>query len=375
MKKCKLFYCPIIKTGDAEIRGLENLDEEVKNHITPLIELTRSRSTKKLPRGDIFRRIKRLKQAYGERRFILDLTSIPELTNMQIEDLLKSEGNYQNWIDFLIDLKEELPLLIPTILVTDDVDDLSEINGRLQREAKELNKSFDWITYRFEIQDEEYESDLDIIKTEIDLAHKLICVIDCNFISQQKASIYSNTIENTIKKLINLGVHNIIVAGTSFPQNPTEFGEEKYGEYKLEEVLTFEKVHKDINRDFNKKINLIYGDYASVNPNRNDQRGGSPWIPRIDIPMSQNLFYFRYRRNKDIEETYDQAYKKVARQIVRDDRYKKIRKKLNSCWGVQQIEMAANNSPPGLSPSFWISVRMNIHITLQLSRILSRINL
>lgn len=364
-------YIPIIKTGDAEMRGLENLSEKVKDQITPLVELTRSRSTKKLPRGDIFRRIARLNQAYGKRQFIIDLTGIKELTNQQIEELLKSDGNYKTWVKFITERKQELPLLIPTVQVKEDIDDLQEINRRLQGQVRELNKCFDLIAYRFEVHDQNYISDLDIIKKEIDLPSKLICVIDSNFINQQKATIYSNAIENVITNLAKLGIYNIIVAGTSFPQNPTAFGEDEHGDYNLEEVITYNSVKKDLDHNIKKKINLIYGDYASINPNRNDQRGGSPWVPRIDIPNLETLFYFRSRRNKKIEESYAQAYERVARQVFQDTRYKKIKKELGSCWGLQQIELAANGVPPGLSPSFWISVRMNIHITLRSASILS----
>ena len=39
-------YVPVMKTGDAELRGLANLSSDVKDRIVPLIELTRSRSSK-----------------------------------------------------------------------------------------------------------------------------------------------------------------------------------------------------------------------------------------------------------------------------------------------------------------------------------------
>jgi hypothetical protein len=41
-----LNYVPIIKTGDAEVKGFLNLLEKTKNSITPLFELTRYRKTR-----------------------------------------------------------------------------------------------------------------------------------------------------------------------------------------------------------------------------------------------------------------------------------------------------------------------------------------
>jgi len=42
---------------------------------------------------------------------------------------------------------------------------------------------------------------------------------------------------------------------------------------------------------------------------------------------------------------------------------------LNKNWGINQIKNASDGASPGSSPSFWISVRMNIHIEQQLMRL------
>jgi hypothetical protein len=172
-------------------------------------------------------------------------------------------------------------------------------------------------------------------------------------------------VKDIINDLVNLGVKNIILSATSFPQNPTEYGDDREGKYDLEETTIFNKVLNGLDSASKKKLNLIYGDYASINPNRNDQRGGRAWIPRIDIPTERKLFYLRYRRNSQIQESYAKAYTKVAQKITREPDYKRLREKLRNCWGIKQIELAAEGEPQGLTPSFWISVRMNIHITLQ----------
>ena len=85
----------ILRTvGDKEILELEktdievdNLSDLVKDGITPLFELTRSRTTRKLKEGDIFRRLAKLNEIFGDRRFFLDLTDDPNLSNKQIRRL------------------------------------------------------------------------------------------------------------------------------------------------------------------------------------------------------------------------------------------------------------------------------------------------
>ena len=50
-------YIPIIKTGDAELKALQNLDTRYKVKFTPVIELTRGRRSKKDVVGILQKRI------------------------------------------------------------------------------------------------------------------------------------------------------------------------------------------------------------------------------------------------------------------------------------------------------------------------------
>ena len=111
--------------------------------------------------------------------------------------------------------------------------------------------------------------------------------------------------------------------------------------------------------------NIIYGDYGSINPIRNDNivmaRG---WIPRIDVALSNSYFYHKKRREGN---SYAETYKTVAKKVVNDPYFPRKLK----CWGTDQI-IISQRTPVSLIPSFWISVRMNIHIEQQLRRISSK---
>lgn len=355
-----LTYVPIIKTSDAEIRGLENLYKDAKDRITPLFELTRSRKSKNVPRGDIIRRLNRLEEAYGTRQFILDLTADPDSRNKQIEDLQNNVKGYKNWIKFLASVKEDFPETIPVIQVSDiGVDNAKDFYERIQKEVESLDKNFDNIVYRFPLEYEDFKGDLDSVCEAI-ASNKIICIIDAGFITQEKSSIYSTKATNVIKELDDFSLGKIALAATSVHRNPAEFGGEEYGEFQLEECLFYEKVNSKVQAD------LIYGDYATINPLRSQQAGGRGWVPRIDVPTKELIFYYRSRK-RETETNYAAAYTRVARRTVRDKRYIDIKNTLDTCWGIEQIELAAKGFPQGLSPSFWISVRMNIHITLRIS--------
>jgi len=349
-------YVPIIKTGDAEIRGLENLNDDVKNDITPLFELTRSRKSKNVPRGDIIRRLNRLEEAYGTRQFIIDLTADPLLANKQIEHLHDNREGYKNWIKFLVSRKEKFPEIIPVIQISDiGVDNARDFYKRIQKQVKSLDKIFDNIVYRFPLEYEDFKGDLGAICQAIS-SDKIICVIDARFITQEKSAIYSSKAIEVIEELDDFSFGKIVLSATSFPKNPVEFGGEEYGEFQLEECLFFEKVNKAIQPE------LIYGDYATINPIRSLQAGGRGWIPRIDMPTENIIFYYRSRKS-ELEASYAAAYSRVAKRMIKDQRYKEVKNKIGKFWGIEQIELAAKGYPQGLSPSFWISVRMNIHIT------------
>ena len=158
----------------------------------------------------------------------------------------------------------------------------------------------------------------------------------------------------------------LVILSTSFPKFVTDLGDEEEDSFPLEEVF----LHEEIAKNKGARTVIHYGDYGSINPIRNDQiimRSG--WRPRIDFPTSEGrIFYYREKREKDDEgvtNSYASHYASVANNVVNDPSFEK----LQDCWGVTQIESAAAGHPPGVSPSFWISVRMEIHMRQQVNRL------
>lgn len=90
------------------------------------------------------------------------------------------------------------------------------------------------------------------------------------------------------------------------------------------------------------------------------------WIPRIDIPLEDRIYYIRQRRPKGVSK-YAPTYSDVARQIIRTTNFPWLKDN----WGIAQIINCAEGAAPSSSPSFWISVRMCIHLEQQCKRIYS----
>ena len=358
-------YQPIIKLGEAEIKALEKSSDMVLNHIEPIIEITRGRksvtaSRKKESEPYPFdNRLARIKDIFKGKDIAIDLTSDEALLNEQIIQLYDPNNGYEKWISFLCKLKDEnvFHKITPCLIINGTDSNFTE---NLKRQADSLIRNFGNFIYRSSIIDENCYSDLSQLDQYL---KKIIVLIDCDYVIQPQRNEVSKKVSSRIDNLNKLSSNSIktyIVCGTSFPKNISDIGDDVSDEFILSEVKIFEEIKK-------KHHSVIYSDYASVNPIRNDKiimaRG---WIPRIDIPLEDRIYYIRQRRPKGVSK-YAPTYSDVARQIIRTTNFPWLKDN----WGIAQIINCAEGAAPSSSPSFWISVRMCIHLEQQCKRIYS----
>lgn len=365
-------YFLIFKTGDAEIRALANTDKNVLNKITPIIELTRGRKLpskekdpekKKLeiPQYPYDKRLGIISDIFKGQKVIFDLTSDESLSSVEIKALYNPEGGYHKWIELLSSLKAEKKFteLTPCIILSADDKNLDD---NIAQEVESLTSLFESVAYRSDIFDDNCYYDLDIVKRHLN-GKQLFVIVDCSYVIQANISEYVNKVKARVinlNQLVPAGTR-IIVSATSFPRNIGEIGRDDYDEFKLSEVVIATDLAKQ-------GICVEYSDYGSINPIRNDTIVmAHGWIPRIDVPLKDKFYYYRERKSKN--QSYPSVYKKVATNAIRDPKFPKD---MNANWGIRQIQSSANGGSPGSSPSFWISVRMSIHIEQQLKRLESQ---
>ena len=346
-------YALLIKTGDSELRALSNFPDT--SSILPIIELTRGRKSKTDKEGSIEKRLKRIKDIFNGQEIILDLTSDDSLSNATIDGFFVPDNGYQNWVEFLISIKREncFSRLIPTIIVDgSDVD----IEANLRSQASSIAREFNCMAYRCNIEDDGCVDDIDAIKEYMNENESFI-IIDNGYIQPSEVLSCANKTIELINKIISIVPKAVfIVASTSFPD---KLPDEDSSTIRLSEIELFKLVKLSL-----KSINIIYGDYGGVNPIRNDGIVmAHGWRPRIDVPLADSVYYCRRRRG-GLE--YSTTYSMVAQEAYSDSRFPSSMK---GNWGVQQILNAADGASPGSNPSFWISVRMNIHIEQQLRRL------
>lgn len=351
-------YNLIVKTAEAEIRALENVPQDHIAKIFPIIELTRGRKITRDNKAQypFDKRLTKLKKIFKDGEVCIDVTSESTLSSPETIALFDSKDGYANWVNFLLQLKEEnaFAKIVPTILWNFNDSDFEE---NIRKQISSLIAIFGTVAYRNPIEDEGVYDDLESFFQDV----PLIYILDCGYVPGASCK---NVSEKSISRIKNLQeiqslkLKKIIVASTSYPNNVTEFGEHETDTIKLSEVDLFRLISTSCKSEI-----IQYGDYGSINPVRNDaivmSRG---WVPKIDVSNEISVFYHRKRRPKGIT-AYSDTYIQVAKACVNDSAFPKSD---NETWGIRQIRLCAQGLVPSSSPSFWISVRMNTHINRRL---------
>lgn len=355
-------YLPIIKTGEAECRAVMESPFLANNDaIIPIIELTRGRKKSiKLENGKnlvsfpFSNRLNKLKKGFYGDIVAIDLTSDEDLLSEEIYTLYDPKNGYENWCSFIgsIDVEGCFKKIIPSIIFNWNDDKFLE---NIQLEIVRLTKKFDSVFYRCDLQSTDCYDEIPTILQFLPSGTKLCVLIDAGYLQESikddAIALFTSRIENIIK-ILQGNNYSIAIASTSFPNNVTEYGDL--------ETSTIRQIEKDIFKSVRESHDkLLYSDYATINPIRNDlvtmARG---WIPRIDVPVYDSIYYYRHRRPPRMS-AYKGTYAYVAGRAISDVRFPNG---LDELWGISMIRSCAFGIVPSSAPNFWISVRMNIHL-------------
>lgn len=348
----EFIYFPVIKTRDSELRCFAHIDDIDFSKILPIYELTKSRKTQMAPDGDIYRRMKQIADIQKGRPFILDLSTDERYSNPQIEQLLSEHNGFKEWQYFLFDLHSELNIIPMVHLYEDDNGEFSDVEDFVKNASAKAR--FLAVRLPYDLSDKEVQHYLKPIASNLNEGCKIFVIFDAEFIRNKNTSDVIDTFLEACTGTECFGdkVESVVMLCTSFPSNVAQTGgEDISGKFRIYE----EEIYQGVSEEFPIK----YGDYASINTEQIEMKGGT-FVPRIDIASLDGKYftYKRYRRNNG-------GYVKAAEHTVSDtNSYKPL-----DVWADKEIAAAAANNPSGISPAFWISIRMNYYIK---SRILLR---
>ncbi len=361
-------YFPIIKTGEAEIRAIQRLTPRLMEGIIPIIELTRGRQKtidlegEKIITYPFNKRLEKIRESLNGRDVFFDLTSDDGLLSNEIYSLYDYQNGYKKWIEFINNNIGESGFrnIIPSVLFNWD-DDRFEVNLKLQLEK--LSDFCNAVMYRTALQTKDCYDELPIILKYLPRDCQLWIVLDGGFLHESAVSLAYNRckkrIHNLRERVINDRNVKFVVAVTSYPDRAYDYGVDVPIIINHSEVL----LHNKLKQDF---TDIEYGDYAGINPIRNDlvtmARG---WIPRIDIPLEEKTKVYWKRRPKGVTE-YKHTYIRLAEEVINDSEFPYD---LQNEWGISEILSCAEGYVTSSAPGFWISVRIYNHIFQQLKRL------
>ncbi len=374
-------YFLLFKTGQSETRCWRHFEHFRKREISPIIELTRGRKKPRTGKGvpedqwsltpgifDYQKNVETVVKEFTETRAsILDITREPSLMCAELSEKALSEGGYYRWRQFCSQMRAAgLASMIPTLLINPSEDETIEVyKDNIRVQLNGLMDDFGAVAYRASVlHDTDFFYDIALLASDINehisAGRRFILVIDHEFIRTGTGIIHALRTSQLIQQVRQLTPKmEIVVLATSFPSNVTELGGEENGIFPTEESYLYDEILRQINDN----EGIYYGDYGSINPVRNDlvfARGG--WRPRIDYPTNdRRIFYYREKRDGA---TYASHYASVAADVVGDSKFDD----LSGSWGVQQIRHAAAGRVSSSSPSFWISVRMEIFLQRQVAQ-------
>lgn len=375
-------YFLLFKTAQSETRCWRNFEHRHKPDIVPIIELTRGRKKPKAGQGipddqwsstpgifDYQKSIDTVLTDFADSEAsILDMTREPSLSCAELSELTVSVNGYARWRQFCSQMRGGgLINMIPTILINPSDDETpDEYKDNVRTQLDSLITDFGAVAYRASVlHDTDFLYDITLLAPDINqhvaAGRRFILVIDHEFIRTGTGILHALRTSQIIQQVRLLTPHvEVVVLATSFPSNVTEVGGEDEGIFRAEETYLYEEIMRQINDN----QGIFYGDYGSINPVRNDlvfARGG--WRPRIDYPTNDRRFF--YYREKREAATYASHYSSVAADVVADPKFDA----LSGSWGVKQIQDAAVGRVPSSSPSFWISVRMEVFLQRQAARL------
>ena len=345
-------YIPMLCLKPAEMAAIEELPEKDKDLLLPLIPIKRWANSKTLNKS-----IGRIQKAIGLRSWIADidndfLSNIEAKQNkddaifQEIKELANPSDGYRNWIAYIT----ENPELLPVVQLM-DVQELDKQLDNLILIDRLITVRFQ-MSGKFAITQSNFNFAINVMIRK-NFPSGLLIILDygdldrVNLIEYQRYS----TLFNQLHRIFPSASFSI--SGTSFPYS---FAGSYKGEIPIYERQIFNKVSNECSN-----ITLIYSDRASTRALSMNGGVGVP-PPRIDYPLKNDWRFIR-KELKGSGKDKEDLYKEAAIDIMKSDYYGD----LPPLWGTQMIEKTSLGDPYSItSASRATAVRINLHLYQQL---------
>lgn len=349
-------YIPFLKLKSNEILAIKELEEELKDEITPFFDFPRrdvlTEDTFKKTTEKMVRSVR--KHLYNISYFYLD--------NFDIDSNLKIDGIYN--YAYLLESYSDFPV-IPVVSIDRSDDHINAVcdaknSGLIDSEvfalrlAPEDFENFDVVT------DDINEMIGDVFETfdNMDL------IFDCRVCLNQNLDTLALNIINFAQKFSeSYSIRKLIVTGSSIPPSIADVtGTESEVELHRAELRVFYLV----NMELGKLFNMILGDYGIVSPNYSElgimpEAMQNVTAPKILYAFNNYQYFIRggalKTHPRGFAQYYDLAEILVAKDFYRGENYS---------FGDRFLKEKSYGTGSNVTPSIIIKPTVNAHITFML---------
>lgn len=330
-------YFPTLRTRQAELKGLEQLDVDRKRQIVPLLTLGR------WPRAlDFTKAADKARDCMAGLPYFLDLTTDARHLIEHQSTLRDPANGFAAWRTFV----NGYPLAIPVVQTT---------GGAAAQSVRDQVLAFEGQVGRVAFRIRDFSFDTPMVLAALSEMHdpyKAIVFIDCQYIRNALSAYIAASVATIDSLRAAFPGLVIVVLSTSFPLSTISFSDpatQRSGFIDIQE----RNLHSSIGGD----SVAIYGDHASIHSVVYDDTTIMTWAARIDFPRELDWHFERRPRVQSEAGYIDCAQSLVASEPDIGTR---------NIWGEQMIVDAAAGRPHAKAPASWISVRVNIHLSRQI---------
>lgn len=328
-------YFPALRTRQAELTGLKQLDDARKARIVPMLTLGQWRGSSELTRA-----AEKAVDAIGGRPFFMDLSNDNRKVEAHWAQLRDSTTAFKAWRDFAAEYDNAFPVVqMPAGARLRDV----------VQQAQEIESSYGTVAFR--IQDFGSQTSLVLSAVSaLDDPGNAIVFIDCQYIRDSLAAFVTATIATINALRSEFPSLLIVVLSTSFPSSTIPFADAS----KQRGVISI--LERELYERAGGQAAALYGDHGSIHSVVYDDVPMMRWSPRIDFPTYTHWHF--ERRPGAIEAGFIEAARAIQAEFDCSTS--------SDIWGERMIAQAAAGRPYGKAPASWISVRVNIHLSRQI---------
>lgn len=330
-------YFPTLRTRQAELKGLEQLDHDRKRQIVPLLTLGR------WPKAvDFTKAADKARDCMAGLPYFLDLTTDARHLIEHQSTLRDPTDGFAAWRTFV----SGYPSAIPVIQTP---------SGAFGPEVRDQVLNFEGQVGRVAFRIRDFSADTPIVIAalqEMRDPYKAIVFVDCQYIRNALSAYIAASVATIDSLRAAFPGLVIVVLSTSFPLSTVSFSDpatQRSGFIDIQE----RSLHSSIGGD----SVATYGDHASIHSVVYDDTTIMTWAARIDFPRELDWHFERRPRVQS-----EAGYIECAQSLTASEPDLGNR----NIWGEQMIIDAAAGRPHAKAPAPWISVRVNIHLSRQI---------